>query len=173
LRNYEARLDKYTNQLLGEIRRTETTPINMSDWFDFYGFDIMGDLGFGKSFDMLTTGVKHFFLSSMHANMRLFTVFGHLCWLLPFFKKIPGLNFEFLRFQKWVIKQVHLRMEVRKQTMTLSTLIQSNITGRTNQRCQTYFLSSWMILRPRNPRRIRISSISTVMAIWLWLLEGK
>ena len=122
LRNYEGRLEKYTNQLLGEIRRTERTPINMSDWFDFYGFDIMGDLGFGKSFEMLTTGVKHFFLSSMHANMRLFTVFGHLVWLLPFFKKIPGLNFEFLRFQRWVIKQVHLRMEVRKHTATFSAL---------------------------------------------------
>jgi len=121
---------------MDEIRRTQGTPINMSDWFDFYGFDIMGDLGFGKSFEMLTTGVKHFFLSSMHANMRLFTVFGHLVWLLPFFKKIPGLNFEFLRFQRWVIKQVHLRMEVRKHKFC--ALARANVDCRTNQTCLTY-----------------------------------
>ena len=111
----------------------------MSDWFDFYGFDIMGDLGFGKSFEMLTTGVKHFFLSSMHANMRLFTVFGHLVWLLPFFKKIPVLNFEFLRFQRWVIKQVHLRMEVRERQSP--SLIKANTAGRTNPKSRTYSLS--------------------------------
>lgn len=34
-------------------------PINASKWFNLFSFDVMGDLGFGKSFNMLESGETH------------------------------------------------------------------------------------------------------------------
>lgn len=35
----------------------------------YYSFDIMGDLAFGQSFDMMKGGVDHYFLTTTHINM--------------------------------------------------------------------------------------------------------
>lgn len=42
----------------------------------YYSFDIMGDLAFGKSFDMLKGGVDHYFLATTHVNMVLIGIFS-------------------------------------------------------------------------------------------------
>lgn len=34
-------------------------PINLSQWFNFIAFDLVGDLTFGKPFDCLETGKMH------------------------------------------------------------------------------------------------------------------
>jgi hypothetical protein len=34
-------------------------PMNVTKWFKFYSFDVMGDLAFGKSYKMLESGQKH------------------------------------------------------------------------------------------------------------------
>ncbi|PYH91424.1 cytochrome p450 monooxygenase [Aspergillus ellipticus CBS 707.79] len=112
LRDYEPRVAHYTDQLLAHLEETKGKPINMSDWFSFYSFDVMGDLAFGKSFDMLQTGVKHYFMNSLHADMTNVGVLGHLPWIFPIFKVTPGLNYEHKRFWEWVDKQV----EERKKT---------------------------------------------------------
>jgi len=61
LKDYEPRVANYTNQLLARIQATSGSPTNMTDWFNFYSFDVMGDLAFGKSFNMLKDGIKHYF----------------------------------------------------------------------------------------------------------------
>jgi hypothetical protein len=33
-------------------------PLNASIWLNYYSFDVMGDLAFGKSFDMLRSGER-------------------------------------------------------------------------------------------------------------------
>lgn len=48
----------HTNQLLAQIESTTGALINVADRFNFYSFDLMGDLAFGKSFNMLQDGVK-------------------------------------------------------------------------------------------------------------------
>lgn len=40
----------YTDQLLQHIEATNGMPINVTDWFNFFSFDIMGDLAFGRCF---------------------------------------------------------------------------------------------------------------------------
>ncbi|KAH7136986.1 averantin oxidoreductase [Dactylonectria estremocensis] len=106
LRDYEPRVAKYTNQLLEKIEETKGLPFDASTLFNFYSFDVMGDLAFGKSFDMLKDGVVHYFMKSVHANMLAVSAFSHLVWIFPLFKEIPGLNHEHLKFQSWLSSQV-------------------------------------------------------------------
>ncbi|KAK4550276.1 hypothetical protein LTR36_003243 [Oleoguttula mirabilis] len=83
LRDYEPRVQKYAEQLLGQLDARVGQSVNVTDWFNFYSFDVMGDLAFGKSFNMVRDGVKHHFMTSLHRFMLDFGLFGHLLWLLP------------------------------------------------------------------------------------------
>jgi len=42
-------------------------------WFNFYSFDVMGDLGFGSSFDMLTSGKKVRTLEKLRVYSDIFS----------------------------------------------------------------------------------------------------
>ncbi|KAL2872693.1 cytochrome P450 [Aspergillus lucknowensis] len=110
LRNYEDRVAKYTAQLISAVDRSVGTGLDMSRWFNYYSFDVMGDMAFGKSFQMLVNGQDTYFLTALHADMTSIGLFGHLTWLFPFFKVIPGLNAQYLRFWEFLSKQVQERM---------------------------------------------------------------
>ncbi|KAF4980177.1 hypothetical protein FZEAL_3755 [Fusarium zealandicum] len=112
LRDYEPRVALHTKQLLSRVQDSNGAPFNASQWFNFYSFDIMGDLAFNKSFNMLRDGVKHYYMESVHLNMLFVGAFSHLVWLFPLFKETPGLNGEHIKFQKWLSAQV---AERRKQ----------------------------------------------------------
>lgn len=102
----------YTDQLLAKIEESRGKPLNMSDWFNFYSFDVMGDLSFGKSFGMLKEGEKHYFMKSLHADMTYIGLLGRIPWLFPFVKITPGINYEHLQFWKWLAVQVQERQLV-------------------------------------------------------------
>lgn len=103
---------RYTDQLLVKIESSKGTPLNVTDWFNFYSFDVMGDLSFGKSFGMLRDGVKHYFMKSLHADVTSMGYLVHIPWLLPFLKLIPVLNADNLKFWKWMKSQVSERKMV-------------------------------------------------------------
>ncbi|KAH8706024.1 cytochrome P450 monooxygenase [Talaromyces proteolyticus] len=111
LRNYEPRVSHYTNQLIGAIQKNIDKPMNMSNWFNYYSFDVMGDLSFGKSFNMLLDGKETYFLKQLHADMKMIGIFSHLTWLFPFFKRIPLINADYLKMWNWVRNRVKERTE--------------------------------------------------------------
>lgn len=55
LRGYEQRLQVYQQRLIQHVTSKKGQSINVSEWFSLYSFDVMGDLAFGKSFDLLDT----------------------------------------------------------------------------------------------------------------------
>lgn len=127
LRDYEPRVSRYTDQLLAQLETSQGKPINMTTWFNFYSFDVMGDLAFGKSFGMLQEGVVHYFMKSLHADMTNIGLFSHMLWLFPLFKATPILNYEHKRFWKWVNAQVDGRRKVRWSRTSPSSIMTDRI----------------------------------------------
>ncbi|KIW87852.1 uncharacterized protein Z519_11436 [Cladophialophora bantiana CBS 173.52] len=113
LRDYEPRVVTYTTGLMTAIEAQKDKPMNVTDWFNFYSFDVMGDLAFGKSFDMVKNGVKHYFMNSLKTNMTMAGYFKHVVWTAPIMRSIPILNFEHKRFWKFVNNQVDERMNMK------------------------------------------------------------
>ncbi|PCD22091.1 hypothetical protein AU210_015891 [Fusarium oxysporum f. sp. radicis-cucumerinum] len=109
LYNYEPRVAEYASQLLNRLEETRGMPFNISKWFGFYSFDVMGDLAFGKSFGMLTEGVEHPFMSLVHTHMAMAGTFSHLVWMFPLFRAIPFANCDDVDFQRWLVKQLRHR----------------------------------------------------------------
>ena len=112
LRDYEPRVEEYTKQLLSVIKTKAGTPVNASTLFNFYSFDVMGDLAFGEGFNMLKDGIVHYYMASVHEGMLAVSAFSHLIWIFPLIKAIPGLNNEHLKFQSWLSNHVSARRQV-------------------------------------------------------------
>lgn len=93
----------------------------MTDWCNYYSFDVMGDLSFGKSFNMLRDGIKHYFMRNLHANVKILGVCALVPWVLSLLKSIPVLNSDFFEFWRWTRVQVEERRQV--STLSLSALI--------------------------------------------------
>ncbi|OBT38604.1 hypothetical protein VE00_11101 [Pseudogymnoascus sp. WSF 3629] len=118
LRNYEGRVDGYVDQLIAQLDNLANQPVNASLWFNFYSFDVMGDLAFGKSFDMLKSGEKHFALKLLQDGMRPVGILTPIPWILPILLAIPGAGTGTKIFTKFIEDQAATRRKVQFQPNT-------------------------------------------------------
>ncbi|KAH8170409.1 cytochrome p450 domain-containing protein [Sarocladium implicatum] len=102
LRDYEPRVEQFTQQLLSVLEKKQGLPVDVSTLFNFYSFDVMGDLAFDSGFNMLRDGIVHYYMESVHANMLAVSAFSHLVWIFPLLKAIPIVNNEHIKFQSWL-----------------------------------------------------------------------
>lgn len=133
LRDYEHRVSKYSSQLLSTVSDQVGRAMDMGRWFNYYSFDIMGDLTFGKPFDMLVTGQDSYMLSTLHDDLQSLGPFLHVMWFIPFFKMIPGLNSSYIAFWKWLYEQVATRSKVTCPTLERLTPANPDVNTRMNQ----------------------------------------
>jgi tryprostatin B 6-hydroxylase len=70
LRDYEKRMEPYADVLRDRIEETKGQPVDISKWFNFFGYDVMGNLAFGKDFNMLHSGKEHFAISLLNDGMQ-------------------------------------------------------------------------------------------------------
>ncbi|KAL2282986.1 hypothetical protein FJTKL_10317 [Diaporthe vaccinii] len=112
LKDYEGRVAGYTDELLETLdTKAKGKPFNASKYFNYYSFDIMGDLAFGRSFNMMRDGIDHYFFTTTHLNMTLIGLFSRVVWLFPIYKAIPILNREYHRFQRFVRSTTKRRID--------------------------------------------------------------
>ena len=89
LRNYESRVRKYADELVQQISLFSGKELNATKWFNYFSFDVMGDLSFGKSFNMLTKGEEHYAIKLLHDNTRPIGILSPVPWFLHTCTKIP------------------------------------------------------------------------------------
>lgn len=120
LRGYEERLTRYANELIEQISSRPGQPMNVSTWFNYYSFDVMGDLAFGKPFDMLKSGSTHYLMGAFEKGMLPVGFLSPLPWIIPVFASAPILGADFAEFIRWCREQVEkrLRMEVKEPDIT-------------------------------------------------------
>lgn len=111
LKDYEERVGRYTDQLLGRVEEFKGETFDITRWFNFYTFDVMGELAFGKSFRQLEDNVEHYLLQvSRDAQRMIGGVFLFQPWFIPTFRTTPILNWEWLKLQKWSSEQIDHRL---------------------------------------------------------------
>ena len=98
---YEPRVLRHTEALLSVLSEKSGSTLNASLWFNFYSFDVMGDVAFGKSFEMLEKGKEHFTVKLLHEGMKAFGIFSSVPWALPMASKIPGAAEGYQRLIKY------------------------------------------------------------------------
>jgi hypothetical protein len=84
--------------------------MDVSTWSMFFSFDVMGEVGFGKDFNNLVTGVEHVAIKNVHAHMTMLGIMSTVPWLLNVLSSIPGATAgysEFFSFCAGQIREKH------------------------------------------------------------------
>jgi hypothetical protein len=103
----------------------------MSAWFNYLSFDIMGDLAFGKPFNMLRDGKAHNFLKILRSGQRAIGKFSPTPWLFRILTRLPFTGHAFQEFMGWIREQVESRKTV-SLTLTNREEIQTHIIWKMN-----------------------------------------
>ena len=136
LRGYENRIRPFHEQLVSQISKREGQPMNVSKWFNLFSFDVMGELAFGKSYDMLASGENHPSLKILSEGM------DHLglslpSWILRLLFTVGpylGLAGQYFAFMDYCTKQFEERLgktekeESREDRDVMSYLIEHHLT---------------------------------------------
>ena len=89
LRGYDNRELKYADQLVGQIRKRSGQPVNATQWLNYFAFDVMGDLAFGRAFEALEKGEQHFYIDLIHNSAKFAGALGTAAWALQCLTLIP------------------------------------------------------------------------------------
>ncbi|OKL61205.1 hypothetical protein UA08_03406 [Talaromyces atroroseus] len=110
LRGYEKRIRKYRDMLVSTFAASEGKPINVVQWFNNYSFDIVGDLAFGQSFDMLKDDELHWAVRLLAEGFKPLA-FGLPTWVFRLAQLIPGATKDWFRFLDFCRERMITRMQ--------------------------------------------------------------
>ncbi|KAH9208989.1 cytochrome P450 [Leptodontidium sp. 2 PMI_412] len=113
--SYESRVVGFANVLVKQLKSFGGKPLNSSLWFNYYSFDVMGELAFGQSFDMLKTGEKHNAISLLHEGQRPLGIFSPMPWLMMIMMRIPGAGAGYNRWLAYCEEQAQKRKAMKMQ----------------------------------------------------------
>ncbi len=114
LQNYQDRITTYGEQLERHIAASTGEPVDVSTWFYFFSFDVMGDFAFAKSFNMLRDEKWHYAVIMLRKALTLLGPLSPVPWLaqLAFsFPKIPIVR-DWKRMVSWSAERMGERIEV-------------------------------------------------------------
>ncbi|KAL1975132.1 hypothetical protein VTN31DRAFT_3524 [Thermomyces dupontii] len=110
LRGYETRIRVHRQKLFQALAAHANEKINISDWFNFYSYDVMGDLAFAKSFHMLETESNHWALKALIDGFFPLELLLPM-WVFRLLMAIPGLAKDFWQFAEFCKQRLTDRMQ--------------------------------------------------------------
>lgn len=113
LRGYESRIALYNKALIDRLGEHGGQGVNAAKWFNFYSFDVMGDLAFSKDFGMLRSGEQHFAVKLLDDALGV-QGFKLPTWIFRMLIAIPGLTEKYWRFIQYCDEQLAAKMAEEK-----------------------------------------------------------
>ncbi|TKA38282.1 hypothetical protein B0A54_09222 [Friedmanniomyces endolithicus] len=110
MRTYETKIDSYNDKYVRRVTESIGTPVNASNWFNLYSFDVMGSLAFGKDYHMLESGERLPALELLKAGLKVLA-FYIPAWAFRLLLTIPGLAGAFHTFVKFCVAELDWRVE--------------------------------------------------------------
>lgn len=110
LRDYETKVDGFSDLLVSKISEKQGQPIDMRNWFNLFSFDVMAMLAFGKDYGMLEKGEKHWALGMLDEGMQPLAFFLPT-WFFRFLTAIPGLAAGYHNFIQFCVDELNWRID--------------------------------------------------------------
>ena len=112
LGQYEERIKIFQDQLTSRISTAKGESINAANLFNEFSFDVMGDLAFGTTFNMLKDNKTHSAIKLLHKGMEPLA-FQFPIWLFRLLLAIPGAMNDWLAFKDYCCEVLDDRMKVK------------------------------------------------------------
>ncbi|KAI4156984.1 MAG: hypothetical protein L6R39_000847 [Caloplaca ligustica] len=115
VQGYHNRVQRLAKDLSSAIEHSTGGTVNITTWMQYFAFDAMGELGFGKAFNQVKSGRSHFETEFLRHGMSMLAWVTPVPWLyhlalaLP---AIPGLTKNWLDLLAWSVEQVELRLRL-------------------------------------------------------------
>jgi cytochrome P450 family 628 len=109
---YEPRVTKAVNQLLAVVSNSNGSPVNMTKYLSLMVFEVIEDLAFNKSKNMVADGRADYIHEAIRRDMYGIGYLSHVPWIMPFLKRIPYVNGAYLKFMDCITEHIHERSNV-------------------------------------------------------------
>ena len=110
LQGYEQRINAHQDRFLDHIASTDGR-VNVARSFNFYSFDVMGDLAFGESFDMLMLKEDHWVIKLL--NKGIGPLGYHFpVWFFRMMVVVPRVADDWWQFIHYCTQKVDERIAV-------------------------------------------------------------
>lgn len=111
LKEYEPRVVEMTDLLVKQFRERVGTDVDIVAWSNYYGFDVMGEVGFGKPWGMLESGKLHEAIKQLHEAMVPLGLLGPVPWMLRMLTDLP-ISSPVQNFMDWCWMQLAVKKKV-------------------------------------------------------------
>lgn len=112
LRGYQKKIQTYQDKLISQIASNDGQKVNITKYFNLYSFDVMGDLAFGASFQMLESNEEHWAIKLLNEGIE---PLGYMfpIWFFRIMTAIPRLMDDWWKFIDYCSQRLDERMKVR------------------------------------------------------------
>ncbi|TGJ84039.1 hypothetical protein E0Z10_g4725 [Xylaria hypoxylon] len=128
LRDYEQRMLRYRAILIKAIEDSAGQSMDMTKWFGYYSFDVMGELAFGRSFEMLETTKEHEAIKLLNAGTLALSLKLPM-WFFRLLVSIPGATKDWWVFIRYCISQLDNRINAKGDTKDLMSCLLKPFNG--------------------------------------------
>ncbi len=123
LSSYEERMMEYGHLLERGISdlAQRNRPVDVTAWFYWFTFDVMGEFAFAKSFGMLQSERWHMAVVLLRKAMRLLGPLSPVPWLAQIgFKLLPwfGVIADWFTMLAWCRQRMEERIQVRRTSLS-------------------------------------------------------
>jgi hypothetical protein len=113
LREYEPRINRHMAMLIQQLDERAGKTLRINEWVNFYSFDVMGDIGFSKSFGMLEKGKEDQLIKQLHASMVALGIFRNITWFTNLMLRLPIVQKDLKNFIQWSSDVLKERKKVK------------------------------------------------------------
>ena len=115
LREYEPRLNRHALALMTRLKEESQNPsVRITNWVNFYSFDVLGDIGFSRSFGMVEKGEEDDMIKLLHKSMEPVSVFAQIPWALNLITRTSAGAKPLVEHINWTLAVLKERKTVRK-----------------------------------------------------------
>lgn len=117
--SYLPQINDITNQLCERFANGNGQPIMVNDLCHWYTFDIMGKLGFGRSYGQLESGQAHPAISKVQNFLKAGVIAIQFLWVINFLQLFPSLEDPMEDLRLWseqlLEERAHNRRKAEKE----------------------------------------------------------
>lgn len=109
IKGYEENIIKNTNLLIEQMSKEGAKgSVDVGKWCSWYGFDVMGELGFGRGFDNLKDGKTNHVLHLLEQGVILIMATGNVPYIMSLVRDLPN---PVRVFEDWIITTLNYRVK--------------------------------------------------------------
>ena len=112
LQQHEDKILHHAQILDAAISKTPNEPVNVTVFFEYFGFDVMGDVGYNKSFGMLESQKSHYAIETFKGGTIVLGTLSPIPWLIHTLFSLPFLAKGWEMYSTWAHEELQNRIKV-------------------------------------------------------------